>query len=82
MRGWWPISARESENDVLGLLRGLREIGQEDRVVVLTSHRHPAHDQALAACRSRRLFTPPHHRWDQLLLAAEETLDVYGRAVA
>jgi glycosyltransferase involved in cell wall biosynthesis len=58
-------------NYVLGLLRGLREIGREDRVVVLTSRKHPADDPALAGYRSRRLFTPPHHRWEQLLLAAE-----------
>lgn len=29
-------------NYVLGLLRGLREIGREDQVVVLTSRKQPA----------------------------------------
>jgi glycosyltransferase involved in cell wall biosynthesis len=58
-------------NYVLGLLGGLREIGQEDRLVVLTSRKHDAADPALAGLRHRALLTPPHHRWEQLGLAIE-----------
>jgi glycosyltransferase involved in cell wall biosynthesis len=58
-------------NYLLGLLAGLRQLGQEDRLVVLTSRKHDPNDPALAGLRRRALLTPPHHRWEQLGLAAE-----------
>jgi glycosyltransferase involved in cell wall biosynthesis len=58
-------------NYILGLLRGLREIGREDRVVLLTSRRQPADDAEMAGFRVRRILTPPHHRWEQIGLAIE-----------
>jgi len=67
-------------NYVLGLLEGLRQIGQEDRLVVLTSRKHDPADPALAGLRRRVLLTPPHHRWEQVGLAVELArlrLDVY-----
>ncbi|HEY3079685.1 MAG TPA: glycosyltransferase family 1 protein [Chloroflexota bacterium] len=58
-------------NYVLGLLEGLRQIGQEGRLVVLISRKHDPADPALAGLRRRVLLTPPHHRWEQLALALE-----------
>src|SRR5262249_48950269 len=57
-------------NYVLGLLEGLRQIGQEDRLVVLTSRKHDPADPALAGLRRRVLLTPPHHRWERVGPAA------------
>jgi glycosyltransferase involved in cell wall biosynthesis len=58
-------------NYVLGLLEGLRQIGQEDSLVVLTSRKHDPADPALAGLRRRAMLTPPHHRFEQAGLAIE-----------
>jgi len=58
-------------NYVLSLLAGMRALAPPERIDVLVSRKDDALADWVAPMRVRRLWTPPHHRFEQLALAAE-----------
>jgi len=55
----------------LGLLEQFRTIGQDDEFIVFQSRRDPSELSHQPNFRKRVLWTPPHHRLEQLLLPLE-----------
>ncbi len=53
---------------IRGLLTGFRALGRRPRLLI---SRRMAPDPEIAAFPVVRCLTPPHHRWEQVLLAAE-----------
>lgn len=56
---------------LLSLLAGLREILNRDQLLVLIGRRERTIASVLPGTRLRRLWTPPHHRFEQLALPIE-----------
>src|SRR5438132_9442634 len=60
-------------NYLLSLLAGLREILGREQILVLTSRQDHEVGEALPDLPRRALWTPPHHRLEQVALPVELT---------